>query len=264
MMKDAGINVVRVYDPITDKSVLDALWRRGIYVVMNVYAWGGHPVSRATNAVKALRNHPAILMWEVGNEWNFNGLYHGMSLADARSRVAEVVRAVKQHDRNHPVATVYGQLPDADTLNALQDVDIWGFNVYRGLHFGNLFADWEARSPKPMYLAEYGADAWDARSNQQNLAAQRDATIQLTQEIIHHSTRNSHSRLCSGGFIYEFSDEWWKDQSGDSSRQDTGGVAPGGGPYPDNTFNEEWWGLVTITRQKRSAFDAYKSLKIPR
>src|SRR5262249_19893920 len=75
MMADAHINLVRTYEPILDTGVLDQLYEAGIYVINTVYPWGGAPMSVATQHVQALKNHPAILMWLVGNEWNYNQLY---------------------------------------------------------------------------------------------------------------------------------------------------------------------------------------------
>jgi len=262
LMRNAGINAVRTYEPLTDRAVLDMLWQHRIYVINTVYSFGGLPASSVIAAVQAVKDHPAILMWAVGNEWNYNGLYVGMDLGAATARVREAVHLIKQHDNAHPVATVYGEVPDAATYAALSNVDVWGINSYRGLGFGDLFDVWKSRSGKPMFLAEFGADAYDARHHRQDQTAQADATTALAREINAQSSIHD-GGVCFGGFIFELADEWWKDSSGSPNVQEIGGVAPGAGPHPDNVFNEEWWGIVDIDRNPRKAYWAYAHIPIP-
>jgi hypothetical protein len=260
LMRAVGINVVRTYEAITDLAVLDVLWANGIYVMNTVYNWGGAPVDSVIQKINATRGHPAILMWSVGNEWNYNGLYVGLSLDNSIDRIAEVVRLIKATDPTRPVATVYGELPAPDTLARLANIDLWGLNVYRGIGFGNLFNDFAARSDKPMFLGEYGADAYNANINAEDQGAQAEATRVLTLAIVAASTLTG--GVCSGGIIFEWADEWWK-SPGNPNEHDIGGIAPGGGPHPDNTFNEEWWGLVEIDGTPRAAYHAYGDVLSP-
>ena len=261
LMAAASINVVRTYQPVTDRFTLDALWARGIYVMNTVYIWGGAEADSVVGLVNATKDHPAILMWVVGNEWNYNGLYAGLSFQDAEARIAEVARLIKASDPTRPVATVYGEVPDSQLVDRLRDIDIWGLNVYRGMTFGDLFDTWATRSTKPMFLGEFGADAYNTNASREDQAAQADATRALSAEIFANSSMRG--GVCAGGAIFEFADEWWKDGTGRPDEHDVGGLAPGGGPHPDQVFNEEWWGLVEIDRTPREAYRAYADAETP-
>jgi len=263
MMQQAGINAVRTYEPITERAVLDALWARGIWVVNSVYSWGKAPPDSVIKIVDAVKDHPAILMWTIGNEWNYNGLYVGMNRAQCLARIGEIARLVRQADSAHPIASIYGGLGQLDDAIArLPEIDVWAINSYRGLSFGNLFNTYASLSGKPMFFGEYGADAWNANIGREDEQSQADATTALTQEIMAASAVRE-AGVCLGGFVFEFCDEWWKDGGGSPSVHDTGGIAPGGGPHPDKTFNEEWWGLVNLDRSPRLAFQAYKAISLP-
>ncbi len=252
LMAQAGLNVVRTYSAITDRAVLDTLHARGIYVLNTVYAFGGAPAESVRADVSAVADHPAILMWLIGNEWNYNGLYDGLSHEDSLLRLNEVAAIIREVDGSHPIATVYGEVPSVETIEAMPLVDVWGLNVYRGIGFGDLFDVWEGRSDKPMFLAEFGADAWNANVAAEDQASQAEATVTLIAGL--GANRVSAGGPCLGGALFEWADEWWKDGSGSPAEHDVGGVAPGGGPHPDGTFNEEWWGLVEVDRTPRQAY----------
>jgi hypothetical protein len=107
-------------------------------------------------AVRKYREHPAVLLWGLGNEME------GWGDVEARTRIwreLEVLaRIIKEEDPHHPVCIVVaGGEPDkvAGLLTHTPSVDILGVNAYGGApHVGrNLVgAGWT----KPFLLTEFG------------------------------------------------------------------------------------------------------------
>jgi len=99
-------------------------------------------------------------------------------------------------------------------------VDVWGINSYRGISFGDLFTSWQAVSNKPMFLAEFGADSYNANTKAYDPDSQAKATAALLREI---SAQASYSGgIALGGTIFEWADEWWKEQRGRPGRARVG------------------------------------------
>jgi len=256
-MRDAGINIIRTYATVTHTDVLQIFVDHGIRVINPINPLNSY--SQIKDTVDPLKNHDGIFMWALGNEWNYNHCYmkdSGMSVDACAQKIREASNTIKSRDSYHPITTIYGEVPSKQLIDSMPNVDAWGLNVYSGDTLGNRFNDWSGRSTKPMYFAEYGADAYNAKIHREDEQAQAYATTKLVGEIKEHSTRNNGP--CFGGIIFEWADEWWK-APGSTWTQDVGGIAPGGGPWPDFTFNEEYWGLVTIDRKPRDAYYAYKN-----
>lgn len=261
LMSELHANSVKTYDAFerngAGNALLDDLYSRGIMVVMSVLiAHGSAEGKQYREDVDYFKNHPAILMWLVGNEFNYNNLYGAGSYAQARAIVQTAIADIHAADPDHPVAVSFGEVPSLAQYNELSQADVWSINLYPGLDFGSRFNNWANLSNKPFFVGEYGADAYDSTRNQENQSAQSAATTELTEQIRAQYSADNPSHCVLGGAIYSLSDEWWKD--GNSGGHDTGGFE--NAIHPDGFANEEWWGLVTIQRGKRAAFNALANL----
>lgn len=264
MIKAAGFNTLRPYEAITDPATLKLIEKHKLKVIVPVYNFHEMSDSHIADIVVTLQNHPSTLFWEIGNEWNYNNFYNSDGdFKTSLTRIQEVLTLVRSLDEHSPISVNYGELPSPSTLEAL-DADIWGLNIYRSDDFEDLFLSWKDLSSKPIYIGEYGADAIDNRNGDGRYApdSQAYAVETLTNQIVSQYASTGDGQVL-GGALFEFSDEWWKDAKGDPTVHDIGGIAPGGGPYPDLEFNEEWWGIVDIDRNPRPAYQAIQRIYSP-
>ena len=261
LMKEAGINTIRVYEPIDDINVLDKLADAGIKVVISFgyNQKGKFDIVSGTfiNYVRKYKNHEAILMWELGNEYNYNPQWFGGDINNWYKAMELVSQIIQIEDPDRLVSSAHGDLPSKDALNIASSIQIWGMNVYRWDKPASIFSEWQAISDKPMYFAELGADSYMTKATNKytkgiNEQAQADANEIILNEVLSNYDKNI------GSFVFQFTDGLWK--AGNPSKQDTGGSAPNsdGTPY-DGTANEEYWGIVDINRNKKITFDVIKN-----
>lgn len=173
---------------------------------------------RYLQIVQRYQDHPAILMWSLGNEWNFNLFFgyrdpEGHPDPDAAIEAVELAaQEIRKRDANHPVTSSLGDrfstaptcapgvdpccvLPDPHTdiptiVERIPDVDVWGINVYRGGSFGTLVDEWRETTAKPFYLSEFGTDSFATQTYEvnevnecgpvQNIEGEEDQRVQAT------------------------------------------------------------------------------------
>lgn len=256
LMKEAHINTIRVYQPIHDKTVLDKIHQANMKIIIG-FGYnqnGNYDILSGSflQYIEKFKTHPAILMWELGNEYNYHPEWFDGAIKNWYNAMNNAANEIKKIDQTHPITTAHGELPDALALELSPSIDVWGMNVYRWDNPEKIFSEWEATSNKPMYLSEAGADSYMTIEKLNyakgvNEKAQADATKNILKSVF------NNENICSGVTLFAFVDELWK--AGNNNQLDPGGWAPNssGVPY-DGTPNEEYWGIVTIERSPKQAY----------
>ena len=261
IMQEAGINTIRVYAPIKEKRVLDDIHKAGIKLIIGFgYDQKGvFDIKSGTciDYVNRYKNHPAILMWELGNEYNYHPEWFEGDLNNWYYAMNNTANLIHLNDSNHPVSTAHGDLPNTLALSLSTNIDVWGMNVYRMDKPDTIFPEWEAVSSKPMYLSETGADSYMAKPIMGYAVGENEKVQADANKIILEKAFNSQG-ICSGVTLFSFTDGWWK--TGNTNIQDVGGWAPEGSGVPyDRVPNEEYWGVVDIDRNKKETFYVLKT-----
>lgn len=330
LLEDMNCNTIRTWGKVTSEEFLDACQAHGIYVIMgfevsssknyNIYAYDlpdpeppepPNPpfIERLENRtnllddfktyVETYKDHPAVLMWAVGNENNYwyggdmwwddddpdwdpadEGLINPSeviakrltmreiyTLIDELARTAYEVEGSDYHPVMHPNGDLYyigeehsiGAIEiDSEVVRitdtAMNYVDIWGANVYRGSSFGDLFNELEFRTTKPLLITEYGTDAFATTSFGPPVTGAVDEVEQASHAIGLWNEVIENQDICVGASIMEYSDEWWKYRDPawsdavwetNSGTRNTGGAKSPIG-HPDQYSNEEYYGIVAI------------------
>lgn len=260
-LREAGVNTIRVWNSVASREFLDAAYNNGqnpIYVIMGFYVepsrisdiiYREAVVSDFKNYVQRFKDHPAVLMWCVGNEVEFqlqklwpeneNKLRDWFSLLNELSRAAFEVEGSSYHPVMTSAAEIYligdGSIGSDD--NSLKFLDVWGATLFRGRSFEGAFDQFRERSSKPLVVTEFGIDAWDSIRGVEDENTQAEYAADLLRELF------SAGERVLGGCYFEWTDEWSK--SGSPNTHNPGGYEMPS--FPDGVSDEEWFGVCRVS-----------------
>lgn len=175
LLKTLGGNSWRTWGADNLDKQLDEAQKLGMKVTVGI--WLGHTehgfkyddkemvakqYAEAVKVIEKYRNHPAVLMWGLGNE--MEGYQQGDD-PNVWNAVEAIAKEAKRLDPNHPTMTVIAEIGGKKVPSIHKycpDIDIVGINSYAG---APSLADRyrQAGGTKPYVLTEFGpVGQWEA------------------------------------------------------------------------------------------------------
>jgi len=250
LLKNMGVNSVRMYNGVQPKWVQYIYENYGIYTMIN-HPFGRYgltidgvwtPVteyrdektqeilmSEITKMAEDFKNTPGLLMFLLGNENNYGLFWAGAETEDfpdedeKRKEVGEkrgrpmyklmnrAALKIKEINSSRPVALCNGDALFIDIIaDECKDVDIFGTNMYRGKTFTDAFTTVKEKLDMPIMFTEFGADAFSATENAENQKNQAFFMVNNWRDIYANAAGLGKAENSIGGFTFQFSDGWWK------------------------------------------------------
>ena len=246
LLKNMGVNTIRLYTGVPPKWVKYIYENYGIYTMLN-HSFGRYGltikgawvpnteyadastrellISEVKKMSQEYENTPGVLLYLLGNENNYGLFWDGaetenIPLEDRKSTKRahflyklfnDAVLEMKFIDKTHPVAICNGDLLFLDIIKEnCKDVDVLGLNVYRGVSFGDIFERVKKTINKPILFSEFGSDAFNALENAEDQKSQAYFDVQNWKEIYQNAAGLGKTGNSIGGFTFQFSDGWWK------------------------------------------------------
>ena len=284
LLRDMGINAIRLFADIPPRWVEYIYEKYGIMSAVNhLMGRYGFEVNgtfvpnteygdaatrqailddlRAT--VERYRNTRGVLIYLLGNENNYGLAWTGFEIQDLPagasdprtehlySLMGEAATLVGNLDDKRPVVLVNGDIQYLDVIaRTCKDIDAMGGNVYRGISSGDLFERVRRELGVPFIYTEFGADAYDARLEREDDVSQAGYLLGQWREIYEQSHGKGQAGTSIGGFIFQWSDGWWKFRQEENLDVHDTNASWVTAAYPHDyvegrdNMNEEWWGIT--------------------
>ena len=246
LLKNMGVNTIRVYTGMQPKWIAYVYETYGIYTMLNhTFGRYGLTIngvwtpvteydesktkalllSEITAMAKEYKDTPGLLLFLLGNENNYGLFWAGADTEDfpeeeekkkfigeSRGRpmyklMNDAAIKMKSINSNIPIAICNGDLLFAEIIaEECKDVDIYGTNMYRGKSFTDAFERVKKELDMPILFTEFGADAFNAVTNEEDQKMQAFYMVENWKEIYQNAAGLGKAGNAIGGFTFQFSD----------------------------------------------------------
>lgn len=216
LLKELGGNAIRTWGVDQLGAALDEAQKNGLKVCAGI--WIEHErhgfdyadekfvqeqYEKAKAAILKYKDHPALLMWAIGNEME------GERGDNPRiwKAVNDIARLAKELDPNHPTMTVVAELggekvPSLEKL--CPDIDIVGINSYAGCtSIPTRYR--QLGGTKPYIVTEFGPfGTWEIPKNDWNVVQEPTSTVKagMYRDAYLKGILAEKDKLCLGSFVF--------------------------------------------------------------
>jgi hypothetical protein len=213
LLAESGANTLRTWGTDQTEVLIDQAHENGLMVAAGL--WINHErhgfdyndatavanhVAEHKAAVDRFKDHPALLMWVIGNEVEIN--YSNLKVWDA---IEEVAAYIKQVDPNHPIMVVTAHAVP-EVINAMMErapsVDIMGMNTYAGI---TVVADDLRRSnwDGPFIIGEWGPNGnWESPTLPWGAEIEPTSTEKAQTYALRYKHVLEEREECLGSFVF--------------------------------------------------------------
>lgn len=203
--------------------------------------------------------HPGVMGYSIGGEMNRHWVVTAKSFWD---KFAVVTRAVRRGlaDSGYAQKLITTTFMD-DSSRSFRagapynpDVDMWGANVYQSNYAGVVIPTFMGiPGGKPLLVSEYGfpyaSDKSEGDAEELKVVAQALVNQTIAMQHNYNLSDALQQQIVVGGFVFEYSDEWWK--AGDPDKHDLSGTKSH--DFPLGFWSEEYFGLYGAIKSNSSS-----------
>ncbi|NLB68848.1 MAG: hypothetical protein GX804_04065 [Lentisphaerae bacterium] len=216
LLAEVGGNSFRTWGAGTAQKELDIAQKNGLTATIRF--WFGHqqhgfdysnPAALekqkedVLKVVRRLKDHPALLMWALGNEMEIGNQHR----EEMWKHIDDVAKAVKAIDPNHPIMTVVAEIPDRNVREFNRfcpSVDILGINTYGGsASIGERYR--KAGGVKPYIITEFGPPGqWEVGKTSFGCPREMTSTEKAKwyADVYKKTIEGERNKLCLGSYAF--------------------------------------------------------------